>query len=63
MTSRVVISAHCADDKQVMMVQSGSWNGEAREKITFIQNGKTKDLVFYDDMMISVREVKATYPR
>lgn len=63
MTSKVVISAHCGDDKQVMLVQSGAWNGEAREELTFIPNDETRELVFYDDMMISMREVKATYPR
>jgi hypothetical protein len=57
MTSKVVISAHCADNKQVLIVQSGNWNGENREETTTIENGEVKDLVFYDDMMISVIEV------
>lgn len=57
MTSRVVISAHCADSKQVQIIQGGVWNGENREEINTIENGEVKDMVFYDDMVISVREV------
>lgn len=58
MTSRVVISAHCSDDKCVHITQSGSWNGADRLVIKTIENGETHDMIFYDDMSITVKEIK-----
>ena len=60
MTSKVVISAHCSDNKQVRIIQSGVWNGENKEEISTIENGEVIDLIFYDDMIISVQEVTKT---
>ena len=54
MTTNVVVTAHCANTKEVKI--SVTDNGESVEEIT-LQDGEGADRVVYDGREISVKEV------
>ena len=61
MTSRVVVHAHCASNKEVVVevVDTNTTDGRAIIKESFtLQDGTSAERVFYDDLVVQVREVK-----
>lgn len=54
MTSKVVVSAHCASSKEVVITLSSNTESEDFK----LQNNETKELYIYDDREISVKEVE-----
>lgn len=61
MTSRVVVHAHCASNKEVVVevVDTNTTDGSEIIKESFtLQDGTGAERVFYDDLVVRVREVK-----
>lgn len=54
MTTTVIVKAHCASDKEVVIDRTR--NGEPDAQFT-LQDGEEHSLVVYDDLAVSVREV------
>lgn len=57
MTSSVIVSAHCADTKEVEVTINDNITGETLEYFR-MQNGEEATRHVYDDVVIRVNEVK-----
>jgi len=55
MTSKVNVSAHCADTKYVLV--SVTANGKVIEE-RILQNGESTEVLIYDDRAVTSREVE-----
>ena len=53
MTTRITVSAHCTDDKEVEVQIIDN----ERMDISFIQSGETRDYHVWDSRVIKVREI------
>jgi hypothetical protein len=56
MTTKVTVSAHLADDKEVHVLLNDGNSEDAQ--LTVLQNGQSVDLYVYDAREISVKEVQ-----
>lgn len=56
MTSRVVISAHCTDDKEVVIIETDNVDPSINKR-TLIQNGETYETAIYDQRVVTTQEV------
>jgi hypothetical protein len=56
MTSKVEVSAHCPDSKQVRVVVSAG-AGEVERRL--LKNGETATLYIYDSRAVSAEEIDA----
>jgi len=56
MTTSVIVTAHCASDRQVRITKWTTQEGGAEDTDTVIQDGETNEQVVYDDLQITVRE-------
>jgi len=52
MTSQVVVTAHCADDKEVVITV----NTETGNETYFLKNKESTDFAVYDDRVVTVKE-------
>lgn len=54
MTTTITVDAHCADNKEVIIVVKD--NESIYEEIT-LQDGESSEVIAYDDRVITVKEV------
>ena len=52
MTTNVVVTAHCSEDKEVVV----SINSENTGEVHTLKDGESGEWVVYDDLEISVKE-------
>lgn len=60
MTSSVKVSAHCAKEKHVriqVMLDNGEGIPSTLSEEFFLEDGESKDLVFYDNKYVISREI------
>lgn len=55
MTSTVTITAHCSDDKEVV-IQKGDIKDKNPSEIIKLQDGETYEEYVYDDQAVTVHE-------
>jgi hypothetical protein len=56
MTTTVIVQAHCATDKEVIVLVEGLNDGEGNDTTVVLQDGQTWQGVVFDDRVISVCE-------
>lgn len=56
MTSRVTVSAHCSNDKEVVIIETDNVDPSVNKR-TLIQNGEVYETVIYDDRVVTAQEV------
>ena len=62
MTSKITIEAHCSDDKEVV-VKTYVIGKAGNKEISYVANGESLELVFYDDMVVSATEMPKEFTK
>lgn len=56
MTSRIEVFAHCADNKEVIVLETDNVDPAINER-TILQNGESENFMVYDNKVITVQEL------
>jgi len=56
MTTTVIVQAHCASDKEVIVTIEGLNDGDGNDTVKVLQDGETYQNVVFDDRVISICE-------
>ncbi len=56
MTSRVEVHAHCANNKEVVVIETDNVDPSVNDR-TIIQNGESKSFYIYDNMVLTTQEI------